>query len=209
MRPHAQTAWIGPDELASEKLLKLLTDVLDISKLEANVVQLWEREVTLRPIFNEWSILTEGMIEKFGNDIVVSTVIAEDLPQTVIVDDVRLTPFMNNLMDNAVRFTDRGTITISAVVGLSSNDDAPSYVLSIIDIGMGISQENLAVVFERFRQVDGPITQTEGGSGLGLAICHDLVKLLGGEISVLSQRLPYDRMRRVVEHSYPAKATNC
>ena len=179
--PDAQDRLVQAGKVASERLLKLLTNVLDMTKLEANAVTLWEREAELRPLLDQWRALAKGLAETRNKQIEIDVVVGQDVPQRVVVDDIRLSQVMGNLLDNAVRFTDNGSITISAVCGAEG-----TYVLSVADTGQGIAPDDLSTVFERFKQVDGSLTRPEGGSGLGLAICRDLVRLLGGKIEAFS-----------------------
>lgn len=179
--PAAQDHLIQAGKIASERLLKLLTNVLELTKLEANAVILWERTVELQPLMEQWHAMAKGIIETRGKPLAVEVIVSKDLPDTVVVDDIRLSQVINNLVDNAVRFTDEGRITISASCGAEG-----MYVLSVADTGVGLAQSDLVSVFERFRQVDDSFTRTEGGTGLGLAICRDLTQLLGGRIEAFS-----------------------
>lgn len=179
--PAAQDSLVQAGKVAAERLLKLLTNVLDITKLEAKAVKLWEREANLQPLIKEWGGLAEGMVETRGKPVEVHISFAKDMPEKVFVDDIRLAQVMNNLLDNAVRFTESGSITIAA-----TRVDPDSYMLSVADTGCGITEADLKTVFDRFQQVDGSLTRPEGGSGLGLAICRDLTRLLGGVLSATS-----------------------
>lgn len=183
----SQSSIVQAGKVASEKLLKLLTDVLDVSRLEAKAVVLWERDVAVQPLVEEWIALAAGTIEQLGKDIEVTSQVSPELPERIVIDDIRLAQVMNNLMDNAVRFTERGSITIGAVAEGGPTGAQHFCVFSVTDTGIGIARDNLENVFERFRQVDGSITRAQGGSGLGLTICYDLVELLQGEIEVTSE----------------------
>ena len=185
--PQRENKLVRAGKMASDKLMKLLTDVLDSSRLEADAVELWEREIAVKPLVEEWRTLAEGMIEKLEKDISVVTEISADTPDRIIIDDIRLSQVLNNLMDNAIRFTETGTITISTSAKSDASDKIASVVISLADTGVGIAEEDLTGIFERFRQVDGSLTRARGGAGLGLAISYDLVDLMGGELSVSSQ----------------------
>ena len=185
--PQQQNKLVQAGKMASDKLMKLLTDVLDSSRLEADALELWEREVAVKPLVEEWRTLAEGMIEKLQKDIEVVTDIAVDTPATIIIDDIRLSQVLNNLMDNTIRFTETGTITISTSAEGRAPGQMTSIVISLADTGAGIAEDDLAVIFERFRQVDGSLTRTRGGAGLGLAISYELIELMEGDLSVSSQ----------------------
>ena len=184
--PENQKKLVAAGTKASDRLMKLLTNVLDVSRLEAKAVNLWEREVKVYDLIDEWRTLAQGMVECLGKDIVVSAQMDVKTPDTIQIDDIRLSQVMHNLMDNAVRFTKRGEIIIKASVGENAAGSIEKIVFSISDTGFGIEKDDFGVIFERFRQVDGSITRENGGSGLGLTICQDLVKLMGGEIEVTS-----------------------
>ena len=127
------------------------------------------------------------MIEKLEKEITVVAEISSDTPNTIIIDDIRLSQVLNNLMDNAIRFTEAGTITISTFAKEGSPGQIASVVIVLADTGVGIAEEDLAGIFERFRQVDGSLTRVRGGAGLGLAISYDLIELMGGDLDVSSQ----------------------
>ena len=171
---------------SAEKLMKLLTSVLDISRLEANAVKLWERSVPLRPLVEEWALLANGIVETAGKEIKVVTEVAPDTPQNIVVDDIRLSQVMNNLIDNAARFTDEGHIRLGVSYAENGGDIPATVTFSIADTGLGIPKSEQPHIFDRFRQVDGTITRQNEGTGLGLAICKDLVKLMGGSITLQS-----------------------
>jgi len=184
--PTKQSQLVQAGKRASENLIKLLTDVLDSSRLEANAVELWEREVLILPLVEEWQTLANGMVGKLEKDILVRTEILPDAPSRIYADDIRLSQVLNNLMDNAIRFTEHGHITIRISAETGDTSPKANIIIAIEDTGIGIAEDDLAVIFERFRQVDGSVTRTRGGAGLGLAISHDLIGLMGGELKVSS-----------------------
>lgn len=185
--PEKQMKLVQAGKRASENLIKLLTDVLDSSRLEANAVEIWQREIAIKPLLEEWQTLAMGMVGKLDKEIVVISDISKDTPETIYADDIRLSQVLNNLMDNAVRFTEQGTITIRTYSEDLSPEGFGSIVIAVQDTGIGIAESDLALIFERFRQVDGTFTRARGGAGLGLAICHDLIELMGGDLKVTSE----------------------
>ena len=90
-------------------------------------------------------------------------------------------------MDNAIRFTKQGEISIKTYPIAATPSDPEMLVIAIADTGIGIAQDDLGLIFERFRQVDGSITRERGGAGLGLAISYDLAQLMGGDLKVSSE----------------------
>ena len=101
----------------------------------------------------------------------------------VLGDRTRVRQVLVNLLGNAIKFTDEGHITLELIC----DEGADYMVVRISDTGIGIAAADLAIIFKRFRQVDGSVTRERGGTGLGLAISYDLVKLMHGELSVTSE----------------------
>ncbi|MEO3417392.1 CHASE domain-containing protein [Roseovarius sp. CAU 1744] len=182
-----QNKLVHAGKLASEKLIKLLTDILESSRLEAGAVELFEREVAVKPLVEEWRVLAEGAIQNYQKAIEVVVQISSDTPSKIVVDDVRLSQVMNNLLDNAVRFTENGQITIKVIVRKNNTDLDSTVIITLQDTGIGIADSDLEVIFDRFRQVDNSMTRSKGGSGLGLAICEDVINLMGGKLNVSSK----------------------
>ncbi|WP_299968033.1 CHASE domain-containing protein [uncultured Roseobacter sp.] len=182
--PAKQRMLVDTGRKASDRLIKLLTDVLDVSRLEANAVALWERDVPVSPLLNEWQRLAEGLVEKMKKAVSVTATVDDDVPETITVDDIRLSQVMNNLLDNAARFTKEGVIAIRAFRPDPTADGVERIGFSITDSGKGIAGGNMEEIFERFRQVDNSMTRDTSGAGLGLSICHELINLMGGTITV-------------------------
>uniref|UniRef100_UPI000A6BBF1F ATP-binding protein n=1 Tax=Methylogaea oryzae TaxID=1295382 RepID=UPI000A6BBF1F len=111
--------------------------------------------------------------------------IAPQVPAEVVGDSLRLTQVLNNLLGNAVKFTERGEICLSLDVASEDGDDI-LLRFAVRDTGIGMTKAQAGQLFEVFAQGDGSITRKYGGTGLGLAICRKLVALMGGEISVAS-----------------------
>jgi len=111
--------------------------------------------------------------------------IASDTPEAVSGDQLRLLQVLNNLMNNAVKFTESGAIHLT-VEPVCTNNESVTLRFEVRDTGIGISKEQVGSLFQPFTQVDGSITRQFGGTGLGLAISRRLVELMGGEIQVSS-----------------------
>jgi signal transduction histidine kinase len=185
--PEKQEKLVQAGKKASENLIKLLTDVLDSSRLEAKAVELWERDIAIKPLVEEWQTLAGGMIGKLEKDICIVAEISDDSPDKFYADDIRVSQLLNNLMDNAIRFTKQGEISIKTYPIAATPSDPEMLVIAIADTGIGIAKDDLGLIFERFRQVDGSITRERGGAGLGLAISYDLAQLMGGDLKVSSE----------------------
>lgn len=124
------------------------------------------------------------MAQKKGLEL--SHDIAPEIPLILLGEPTRLRQVLINLLSNAIKFTDRGFVEVSAAIDRVQGD-AVVLRFSVRDSGIGISEEQRAVIFEAFRQADSSTTRRYGGTGLGLAICQRLVRLMGGELSVQSQ----------------------
>jgi CheY-like chemotaxis protein len=169
-------------EIACESahhLLQILNDILDLSKLEANRITLEPGPVDLRRLARDVvALMAAGAV---GRDLTVTVELAPDLPEHVLCDPTRLRQVLMNLVGNAVKFTEKGSVTLA--VGRGPGDRLE---VAVHDTGVGIPEAAKRTLFERFNQVDSSITRTRGGTGLGLAISRQLVELMGGEIAVES-----------------------
>ena len=166
---------------AGQHLLGLINDVLDLSKIEAGKVELALGEVELKDVLQGVLSTAEGLVK--GKPIELVTDIPDDLP-TITADSIRLRQILLNLVSNAVKFTERGQIGVSARKLDSSG--RPEIVVAVFDTGPGIAPEDQRKLFEPFSQVDASPTRKTGGTGLGLSICRHLVELHGGRIWVES-----------------------
>jgi signal transduction histidine kinase/CheY-like chemotaxis protein len=168
---------------SSRSLLGIINDILDFSKIEAGKLELEENEFNLEDVFKNLSGLIAQKAEEKG--IYLDITIAEDVPLLVIGDPLRLGQVLLNLANNAIKFTSNGDIAISI---RTVSIDAARVVLkfSVIDTGIGISEEQKARLFEPFAQADSTTTRKYGGTGLGLTISRQLVQMMGGEINVKS-----------------------
>lgn len=163
-------------------LLNLINDVLDLAKIEAGQMDLRRERVRLHELVEREVVAPARVLIK-DKPVELFVDIPADLPE-VKADPVRLCQIMNNLLGNAAKFTEEGSITLQARVYQRD----PRYVLvACADTGIGIPADKLPVIFERFRQVDQSYTRRVGGTGLGLAITRELVEMHGGQLWVESQ----------------------
>jgi two-component system, sensor histidine kinase ChiS len=166
---------------SGKHLLNLINDILDLAKIEAGQMDLVSEDVDLREFVQDLMNTSRVLMGDKPVDLVID--MPESLPNAH-VDALRLRQIVNNLLTNAIKFTEEGSITVHA-----ERDAAdPSMIrVSVIDTGVGITPENLPLVFERFRQVDQSHTRRVGGTGLGLSITRQLIQMHGGDITVESE----------------------
>lgn len=162
----------------AEHLNALLTEILDLAKVEAGAMPVQVEPVDLRP-------LLQGTIDFFSptaahKGLDLGFTIAPDVPATVRCDGLRVKQILNNLLSNALKFTEAGSVTVQA----ERRDDA--LLLQVIDTGPGIPAHLHEVVFERFRQADGRVSHEHGGTGLGLALARGLAELMDGRLELAS-----------------------
>lgn len=182
---------------STQVLLALVSDVLDLSKIEAGRLELEKIPFSLSQVVTGvLELLRPAAVQK---SLVLAVEIPSDVPAQVVGDPTRLRQILLNLASNAIRFTEQGRVTIAV-----KNDAASGFLhFTVSDTGIGIRRENLAVIFEEFRQVDPSVQRHYGGSGLGLGIARRLVELMRGRIWVESEIGSGSRFHFVV-HLDPA-----
>jgi signal transduction histidine kinase/DNA-binding response OmpR family regulator len=173
-RPHVDRIQVG-----GRHLLDLINDVLDLAKADARGLELDVRPVDVQAVIEEVAALLESRVRAQGIDLVVQPC-SEHLPH-VMADLQRLRQILTNLVGNAIKFTEEGTVTIRC----SPRPEAVE--VAVEDTGVGIAPEVLPLVFDEFYQADGQLTRSRGGSGLGLAISQRLARLMGGEVTARSE----------------------
>ena len=163
---------------SSESLLKIINDILDFSRVESGRLEIAERPVAIRSLLDNISGLLKSAAVSKG--VTLSFACRSDVPEIVMTDPIRLEQVLINLVGNALKFTDSGTV--STMVSLAPDDRRGSLAFSVADTGIGIPPLSLERIFDPFTQVDGSMTRQHAGSGLGLSISKSLVELMGGEI---------------------------
>lgn len=162
-------------------LLVLINDVLDLSKIEAQKMEVHTVEFTVGTLLEELEATTGSLVAKNNNVLALTT----DAPDTVMVtDDVKVKQILFNLIGNAAKFTTNGQISVHVVA--IEEEGIPHTQFIIKDTGIGMSPEQLANLFQRFKQADETTTRKYGGTGLGLALTRALSNILGGRIEVES-----------------------
>lgn len=171
---------------AGNTLLMLINDILDLSKIEAGRLQIHTTDCNPQDLFEEIAEIFTLQIR--NKDLALELDIADDLPEGLLLDAVRVRQVLFNLISNAVKFTEHGKISLS--VSAENVDDHLSKLdlrIAVTDTGIGIPADQIDAIFEIFTQQAGQDMQKYGGTGLGLSITKRLVELMGGEISVTSE----------------------
>jgi len=166
---------------SGQHLLAILNDLLDISKIEAGLMEIVPEPLEVLPLMSDVLATAELLIQNKSLELV--THFAPNLP-LIQADKTRLKQVLLNLLDNAIKFTDEGQVIIKINVDDHKKD---TLKFSIKDTGIGIPADKLALIFEVFHQVDMSKTRVYGGTGIGLAICKRLIEMHGGDINVASQ----------------------
>src|SRR6185503_13488920 len=157
----------------------LITNVLDFSRLSSGAVSMHVEPFTLGPLLEEVESLYREQLRDRPVRLVVTLVEPAPAMET---DRIKLQEIVRNLVDNAIKFTDEGTVTVAAAA------DEPGWVgIAVSDTGRGVAPDELGFIFEAFRQIGDSSTRQTGGVGLGLSIVHRLVGVLGGSITAESR----------------------
>lgn len=168
---------------SGERLLRLVNDILDVSRLEVGRLEMDVAAFDVRALVDD--ALGWGRPFAAREHLELSSVIADEVPSVLLGDSFRITQVLTNLIGNALKFTDRGLVQVR--VDLESvAGDTHRLRLAVEDSGIGIPDEQLPLLFESFTQADTSTTRRYGGAGLGLAICRELVALMSGTIEASS-----------------------
>ncbi|WP_167737429.1 sensor histidine kinase [Sphingomonas parva] len=169
---------------SAQALLKLLNDILDISKIDAGQLEIAEEPFNVRHGLRQCIRLMTPMAEQKG--LTLRAALDSSFPSDIVVDGLRLRQIVLNLLGNAVKFTQRGSVTVSLGEGADMNG-LRTIVIKVADTGVGIAEERMAAIFDAFVQADISISRRFGGSGLGLSISRHLAGLMGGAIALESK----------------------
>lgn len=168
---------------SGENLLNIVNDILDFSKIESGQIQLENIEFKLPETICNIAKLLSFKADSKGIKLTVE--IAKNVPQILIGDPFRLNQILTNLVNNAIKFTEKGSVKIK-VDAVNKVDKKVALLFNVIDTGIGISENGIENLFREFYQTESSTTRKYGGTGLGLAICKNLVHLMDGEIGVNS-----------------------
>ncbi len=178
-----QAAYLDMARRAADSMLILVSDILDLSRIEAGKLTLSEAPFDLRALLEDIVYLHRAPASQKG--LSLSILLPDCLPAALVGDKVRIGQVFNNLISNAIKFTNQGGITVSAALAEATTETV-SFQFEVADTGIGISEQDQVVIFNAFTQADNSDTRRFSGSGLGLSICKELCAMMGGTIEVTS-----------------------
>lgn len=182
--PEAEYEYVGIIKTAGENLLMILNDTIDMSKIEAGTMSFVETNFKVQDVLKTVATI-QGPRAK-NKDLQLHCNSDKNMPLLLTGDQKRLEQILLNLTNNAINFTDEGTIDVKAEV-ISHRSGSTSIEFSVTDTGRGISKDQLKTIFDRFKQTEDPVNRNQGGLGLGLSIAKHLVELQGGSFRVGSE----------------------
>ncbi|WP_420457425.1 ATP-binding protein [Rubrivirga sp.] len=175
-----QQDFVDTIRTSSDALLAVVNDVLDLSKIEAGMLEIDEQPFSPEGAIEE----ALAMVAQQGaaKGLALTGQAADDVPETVFGDPMRVRQVLANLLTNAVKFTDEGSVRVHVEAEPGADPGALTLAFAVQDTGVGIAPDRLEAVFDEFVQADDSTARTHGGTGLGLAICRRLVGMMGGEM---------------------------
>lgn len=179
-----QREYLEKIKLSSMTLLNVINDVLDISKIEAGKLELEQEAFRLDTLLD--TMLSIVGFAAQDKSLAVTINVDPALPTVFIGDAKRISQIVLNLLNNAIKFTERGSITLTVTRGEARDAVHTCLDFHVVDTGIGLTEEQIDRLFKAFSQADSSITRKYGGTGLGLAICKQIVELMQGTISVTS-----------------------
>lgn len=177
------TDYIRTIKSSGETLLRIINDILDVSKIESGMMTFEEFPISISEIFSSLNILLSHKARE--KNLQLSFESDGNVPGTVLGDPTRLTQIIINIAGNAIKFTRKGSVEVHAKL-LGETSDHYMIGFSVKDTGIGIAEDKLPFIFERFRQAESHTTRNYGGTGLGLSIAKQLIELQKGTLSIKS-----------------------
>lgn len=170
---------------SGNNLLELINEVLDLSKIESGEMEISLGNVEPESLLDNIDRIFSPLADE--KDITFEIIKSDEIPERLVTDRMRVDQVLKNLLSNAFKFTENGSITLEMFRRKSSSHPGESMIgFSVKDTGIGIPEDKQSLIFESFRQVDGSTQRRYGGTGLGLSICKKISSMLGGSISVRS-----------------------
>jgi signal transduction histidine kinase/ActR/RegA family two-component response regulator len=170
---------------SANTLLRILNDILDMAKFEARKLIIEKKPFSLQKCIAEAADIITPEVRRKGLDIAILG--AEEVPNTVVGDEIRVRQVLINLLGNAVKFTDVGKVEVRVTAGGKSSDGKREITFAVTDTGIGIPDDKKNLLFQAFSQVDESLSRKYGGTGLGLTISKEITELMGGTISFVSE----------------------
>ncbi len=184
LNPH-QRDYVTKIRDAADSLLVIINDILDFSKIEAGKLDFESIDFSLPEVFEKIGDQISLRVEEKGNEVMFH--IDPDIPHLLVGDPHRLSQVLNNLISNAVKFTEHGDIVISAELASPIEEGRIALTFKVSDSGIGMNRDQIERIFAPFVQADNSTTRKYGGTGLGLSIVKSLVETMGGALQVESE----------------------
>ncbi len=180
-----QAEYVKTLKSSGETLLNVINDILDFSKIESGKLEMDPHDFNLKQCIEDLVDMFAGRIADTGLKLIYQ--IDAEIPLHLVADSMRLKQVLINLLGNAIKFTSKGTISLTINLVKRNPDHTLELAFEVKDTGIGISEDKLSRLFQPFSQVDSSTTRKYGGTGLGLVICERLVQLMDGTIVVKSE----------------------
>lgn len=180
-----QKDYVETIKYSSETLLSIINDILDLSKIEAGKMELINKPINMNQLKSKIYNSYENICK--NKNIIFEINLNPDVPLEIIGDEKRIMQIINNLISNAIKFTNKGYIHINFSKVSELNNDNVILKIEVIDSGIGIKKEDQTKLFTKFNQLDSSLSRAHEGTGLGLAICKELAYLMNGDIGVISK----------------------
>jgi len=180
-----QREFIGAAHASAHSLVRILNDILDLTKIERGKLSIETKPFSLRGCVEDTLSVLYPVVKIKGIDL--DFTVAGNVPLDVLGDQTRLNQILTNLVGNAVKFTKKGKVEIRVSAGGGMPGDKRDVTFTVTDTGIGIPNDKKHLLFHSFSQVDDSHSRGYGGTGLGLAICKELVELMGGSITFTSE----------------------
>lgn len=184
MKDEKQRSQIDAIRSSGKNLLRIINDILDLSKIESGKMVIQHECTNIRVILKEIKTIFAHLTQEKGIELLIN--IPDEIPSALMLDETRIRQILFNLIGNAVKFTNKGSISLS-VMKKVKGEDKIDLIIKVKDTGIGIPTDQQNLVFEAFTQQDGQRSAQYGGTGLGLTITRRLVEMMGGNITLNSE----------------------
>lgn len=184
IKDEKQQNYVNSIKIAGKSLLTLINDILDLSKIEAGMMEISSEPVNIKSLLNEIYYIFYAKAKEVSIEFTIN--VSDDMPDFLLLDETRVRQVLLNLVGNAFKFTQEGYVKINAKVDMLFDNKKVDLTIEIDDSGIGINENEQEDIFESFRQQEGQSSRKFGGTGLGLSICRKLVEMMNGSIHVSS-----------------------